>query len=73
MAFTSASAAVLSSPGRSKVMTRPTRDVLHAGPAQPVQGVLDGLALNVEDAGLEEDVGRRGFLDRQISSAGRRG
>ena len=28
----------------------------HPGPAQPVQGTFDGLALDVEHAGLEEDV-----------------
>ena len=31
-------------------------DVLRIGPAQTVQGAFDGLALHVEDAGLEEYV-----------------
>ena len=39
-------------------MVRPTRTSLDAAPAQAVQGLLDGLALDVEDAGLQEHVDR---------------
>jgi hypothetical protein len=34
-------------------------DVLDARPAQAVQRLFDGLALHVEDAGLQENMDRR--------------